>query len=95
MLLLMLLPALVLEESLLTLHLHEGLTHTEPVSGDFMSARDDRCLHLTSDLTRKQLRVAKFEAFHLAHQSLWDSQRLWEWAPAETPPPSTTYQVVL
>jgi hypothetical protein len=41
MLLLMLLTALVLEESLSTLHLHEGLTHTELVSGDSMPARDD------------------------------------------------------
>jgi hypothetical protein len=40
MLMLMLLPALLLEESLSTLHLHEGLTHTELVSGDFMPAKD-------------------------------------------------------
>jgi hypothetical protein len=77
MLLLTPLPALRLEESLSlsTLHLHEGLTHTEPVSGDFMPARDDRWLQLPSGLKRKQLKVAKFKASHLTHQGLWNSQR--------------------
>jgi hypothetical protein len=41
MLIPMLLPALTLEESLPTLHMHECLTHTETGSGDFMPARDD------------------------------------------------------
>jgi hypothetical protein len=88
MLLLMLLPALDLEVSLSTLHLHEGLAHTESVSGDFMPARDDCWLPLTSNFSTMQLKVANFEAYHLAHQSLWDSQRLWEWTPAETSLPA-------
>jgi hypothetical protein len=76
MLLLMLLPALMFEELLSMLHLHEGLTHTESVSGDFMLARDDRWLLLTADKKKNKLEVAKFEAYHLKRQSTWDSQRL-------------------
>jgi hypothetical protein len=91
MLILMLSPALTLEESLPTLHLHEGLTYTETRSGDFMPARDDCWLHLTSDFKRKQLKVAKFEANHLAHQNLRDSQRLLEVKRSPPAPPTGWY----